>query len=77
MAVQLGIPDIISDEVKTVSEIASKLEGKPNQEALLRTMRLLCSVGVFMEHSLPTEGQLVETAFSLSPAGVLLQTTTE
>jgi SAM-dependent methyltransferase len=72
--VQLGIPDIIGDQTLTIDEIVSELLDSvedANKEALLRTMRLLCSVGVFYEDAPPHE----EIVFGLAPAGALLQTT--
>jgi hypothetical protein len=72
--VQLGIPDIVGNQTLTIDEIASEMNGvDANKEALLRTMRLLCSVGVFYEDTL--QQQLDEIVFGLAPAGALLQTT--
>ena len=68
--VQLGIPDIIGDRKLTMDEIVSEMDGGSNKEALLRTMRLLCSVGVFYEE------QQNEVVFGLAPVGALLQTRT-
>ena len=70
--VQLGIPDIIGDRTLTMEEIVSELDGGSNKEALLRTMRLLCSVGVFYE-----EQHNEEVVFGLAPVGALLQTRTQ
>ena len=34
----------------SIDEICSKLSGKPEKQALLRTMRLLSAVGILYEH---------------------------
>jgi len=68
-ALKLGIVDIINKKYKTVDDICTKLPGKPNKEALLRTLRLLVTVGILKEQV----NDQNEVSFGLSPTGALLQ----
>lgn len=68
---QLGIFDILGDKVYTFDEICRKVTGMPNEEALLRTLRLLVTVGILHEH---VDEADYEVTFGLSHTGVLLQT---
>lgn len=68
--VKLGVPDILGDDAKTIGEIASEAAGSPNEEALGRSMRLLCTAGVFNE-SFRSNG---DPSYALTSAGALLQT---
>lgn len=73
--VKLRVPDAIGDGRLSVKEIAAALPGTPNEEALLRCMRLLATpVAEVFEES---EGPRGECVFSLTPTGALLQTGVE
>merc|ERR1740139_1059815 len=49
--ITLGIPDIIGNATMTIGDIASNIEGSTNEDALLRTMRLVSTVGILIEES--------------------------
>lgn len=68
--VKLGVPDVIGDGRLTAPEIVAKLPGRPNEEVLLRCLRLLALKGIFLESASPSG----ECAFSLTAGGALLQT---
>jgi len=73
--VKLRVPNVIGDGQLSVKEIAAALPGTPNQEALLRCMRLLATpaADIFEE----AKGPGGECVFSLTPTGALLQTGVE
>jgi hypothetical protein len=74
--VQLGLPDILGAETKTMAEIASAIGPSTNQDALLRTLRLLTTVDILKEKVLQVdEDDTIEEmiAFELTKSGVLLR----
>lgn len=71
--ITLGIPDIIGNATMTIGDIASNIEGSTNEDALLRTMRLVSTVGILIEESSTSLDGTKEFSFSLSSTGALLQ----
>lgn len=73
--VQLGLPDILGAETKTMAEIASAIGPSTNQDALLRTLRLLTTVDILKEKVLQVQvdDDTIETAFELTKSGALLR----
>ena len=69
--VQLGVADIIGDKTITLTDIKKIIGEGVNEDALLRSLRLLASAGI-LKSSLDTETQKV--SFCLTEAGALLQT---
>src|SRR5258708_36739519 len=61
--IELGIPDLLAEKTKPVSELAAATHG--NDEALYRMLRTLSSFGIFTESS--------GRRFSLTSAGSLLR----
>jgi hypothetical protein len=68
--VKLGVADVIGDATLSVPEIASALPGTPNEDALLRCLRMCAVQGLFVESA----GADQEYKFALTDAGALLQT---
>lgn len=68
--VQLGVPDIIGNKCLSVEQIADKLSGFPNRDALSRCMRIVATTGIFAESAGPDGA----ARYALTPAGALLQT---
>lgn len=72
--IQLGVPNILGNEMKTIDEIISEINQDENyncnSDALFRCMRILSAKGIF--HEKLTEDQCI--VFGLSMTGALLQT---
>ncbi len=66
--VEFGIADIIGDATVSIEEIAEQIGTSTNLDALLRTMRLLASVGIVESHT--NDGEIL---FCLTNTGALLQ----
>jgi hypothetical protein len=71
--VQLGIPDILGSNLCTLQEISNSIGPTTNTDALLRTMRLLTTVGILNEHDVQDGGDDT-IAFSLTKTGHALRT---
>ena len=78
-AVKLKLPDLIGDGTVTAAELAESLRGRSdadvNEDALERTMRLLCASGVLDQCAEAPGGR--GALYRLSPVGALLQTGAE
>ena len=78
-AVKLKLPDLIGDGTVTAAELAESLRGRGdadvNEDALERTMRLLCASGVLDQCAEAPEGR--GALYRLTPVGALLQTGAE
>ena len=79
-AVKLKLPDLIGDGTVTAAELAESLRGRGdadvvNEDALERTMRLLCASGVLDQCAEAPAGR--GALYRLTPVGALLQTGAE
>lgn len=75
--VRLGIQDILSSNSNcmTVDEIVAQIKDTSiRHDVLFRCLRLLCTAGVVRETGKTVDG-FTQSAFSLTDAGMLLQTT--
>ena len=69
-ALQLNIPDILGTNACSLKEICNAIGPTTNADALLRTMRLLTTVGILHEEQENNNGSIL---FSLTNTGLLLQ----
>jgi SAM-dependent methyltransferase len=74
-AIRLNIPDVLGEDHLSLEEIASKLGENCNEDALLRTLRLLATLDVVNEEILSQQESKIAT-FSLTKLGKRFQSGT-